>query len=187
MKMIVGLGNPGRQYERTRHNIGFDTVDLLADRWGASLNQTKYNGMYATVHRPEGKALLVKPLTFMNLSGECVRPMMDYFDIADEDLVVIYDDLDLPPGKLRLRQRGSGGGHNGMKSIIRHLGSQEFNRIRVGIGRPDGPMAITDYVLSRFSKEEEPVMQDAAGQAADACEAFLSRDFLDLMNDFNAR
>ncbi|EMR05055.1 Peptidyl-tRNA hydrolase [Bhargavaea cecembensis DSE10] len=187
MKLIVGLGNPGRQYEQTRHNIGFHAIDVLADRWNAPLNQTKFNGMYATVHRPEGKALLVKPLTYMNLSGECVRPMMDYFEVPEEDLIVIYDDLDLPPGKLRLRQKGSPGGHNGMKSIIQHIGTRDFDRIRIGIGRPDVPMAVTDWVLGRFTDEEAPDMREAAERAADACEAALRHPFIDVMNEFNAK
>lgn len=136
MKLIIGLGNPGKLYEHTRHNIGFDIIDVLANKWGTPLNQMKFNGMYASVHRPEGKVILLKPLTYMNLSGECVRPLMDYFDINVEDIVVIYDDLDLETGKLRLRQKGSAGGHNGIKSLIQHLGTQEFDRIRVGVSRP---------------------------------------------------
>lgn len=159
MKMIIGLGNPGKQYEKTRHNIGFHVIDELADRWGpAPVMQTKFNGMYTIIHRPEGKVMLVKPLTYMNLSGECVRPLMDYYDITPEEIVVIYDDLDLSPGTIRLRQKGSAGGHNGMKSLIAHLGTDGFNRIRVGIDRPSSGMKVADYVLSSFSKEEQPVM-----------------------------
>lgn len=110
VKLIIGLGNPGKPYEHTRHNIGFDVIDELANRWNAPLNQSKFNGMYASVHRPEGKVILLKPLTYMNLSGESVRPLMDYFDIDLEDIIVIYDDLDLETGKLRLRAKGSAGG-----------------------------------------------------------------------------
>lgn len=185
MKLIIGLGNPGKQYEHTRHNIGFDVIDALADKWGTPLNQMKFNGMYATVHRPEGKVMLVKPLTYMNLSGECVRPIMDYFDIEIEDIIVIYDDLDLEIGKLRLRQKGSAGGHNGIKSLIQHLGTQEFNRIRVGISRPPAAMKVADYVLSKFSKEEQAVVDEAVKKSCDAVEAALSKKFLDVMNTFN--
>ena len=147
MKMIIGLGNPGKQYEMTRHNIGFHVIDELADRLGAPPMQAKFNGMYTAVHRPAGKVMLVKPLTFMNLSGECVRPLMDYFEVDVEEIVVFYDDLDFSPGEIRLRQRGSAGGHNGMKSLIAHLGTDKFNRIRIGIGRPISGMKVSDYVL----------------------------------------
>lgn len=185
MKLIIGLGNPGKLYEQTRHNIGFDVIDALADKWGAPLNQTKFNGMYAIVHRPEGKVMLLKPLTYMNLSGECVRPMMDYFNIDVEDIIVIYDDLDLETGKLRLRGKGSAGGHNGIKSLIQHLGTQEFNRIRVGVSRPPAGMKVADYVLSKFPKEDEIIVQDAIKKSCDAVEASLSKKFLDVMNIFN--
>lgn len=185
MKLIVGLGNPGKQYEHTRHNIGFKCIDAIADKWGVSLNQTKFNGMYAIVHRHEGKVMLLKPLTYMNLSGECVRPMMDYFDIEFEDCIVIYDDLDLETGKLRLRQKGSAGGHNGIKSLIQHLGTQNFNRIRVGISRPQGGMKVPDYVLANFKSEEEPVMKEAIEKTVLAVESSLSKKFLDVMSEFN--
>lgn len=185
MKLIIGLGNPGKAYDHTRHNIGFDVIDELANKWGAPLNQSKFNGMYATIHRPEGKVMLLKPLTYMNLSGECVRPIMDYFDIDVEDIIVIYDDLDLETGKLRLRQKGSAGGHNGIKSLIHHLGTQEFNRIRVGVSRPPAGMKVADYVLSKFSKEDEPIVQEAIKKTCDAVEASLSKNFLEVMNIFN--
>lgn len=185
MKLIIGLGNPGKPYENTRHNIGFDVIDALAKEWNAPLNQSKFNGMYATVHRPEGKVILLKPLTYMNLSGECVRPLMDYFDIDVEDIVVIYDDLDLETGKLRLRGKGSAGGHNGIKSLIQHLGTQEFNRIRIGVDRPPAGMKVADYVLSKFSKEDQPVVQDAISKCCDAVEVSLTKPFLEVMNQFN--
>ena len=185
MKIIVGLGNPGKPYEHTRHNIGFDVIDALAKKWDTPLTSTKFNGMYASVHRPEGKVLLVKPVTYMNLSGECVGPLMDYFDLDVEDLIVIYDDLDLETGKLRLRQKGSAGGHNGIKSIIHHLGTQEFNRIRVGVNRPPAGMKVADYVLSKFSKEEQVIMNEAVDQSVKAVETALSKPFLEVMNQFN--
>ena len=185
VKLIIGLGNPGKPYEHTRHNIGFDVIDELANRWNAPLNQTKFNGMYATVHRPEGKVILLKPLTYMNLSGECVRPLMDYFDIEIEDIIVIYDDLDLETGKLRLRSKGSAGGHNGIKSLIQHLGTQEFNRIRVGVNRPPAGMKVADYVLSKFSKDDQTIVKDAIDKSCDAVEAALSKPFLEVMNKFN--
>lgn len=185
VKLIIGLGNPGKPYEHTRHNIGFDVIDELANRWNAPLNQTKFNGMYATLHRPEGKIMLVKPLTYMNLSGECVRPLMDYFNIEIEDIIVIYDDLDLETGKLRLRGKGSAGGHNGIKSLIQHLGTQEFNRIRVGVDRPPVGMKVADYVLSKFSKEDQPTVKEAVDKSCDAIETALNKPFLEVMNKFN--
>lgn len=185
MKLIIGLGNPGKQYEHTRHNIGFDVIDALAKKWGTPLEQTKFKGMYATSHQPDGKVMLLKPLTYMNLSGECVRPMMDYFDIDIEDLIVIYDDLDLDVGKLRLRQKGSAGGHNGIKSLIHHLGTQEFNRIRVGVSRPPAGMKVADYVLSKFSKDDQPIVEDAISKSVEAVELSLSKKFLEVMNTYN--
>ena len=185
MKLIIGLGNPGKPYEHTRHNIGFDVIDELANKWNAPLNQSKFNGMYAVAHRPEGKVILLKPLTYMNLSGECVRPLMDYFDIDVEDIIVIYDDLDLETGKLRLRGKGSAGGHNGIKSLIQHLGTQEFNRIRVGVSRPPAGMQVADYVLSKFSKDDQPIVNDAIEKSCEAVEMSLAKPFLEVMNRFN--
>ena len=185
VKLIIGLGNPGKPYEHTRHNIGFDVIDELANRWNAPLNQSKFNGMYATVHRPEGKVILLKPLTYMNLSGESVRPLMDYFDIDVEDIIVIYDDLDLETGKLRLRAKGSAGGHNGIKSLIQHLGTQEFNRIRVGVNRPPAGMKVADYVLSKFSKDDQPIVKDPIEKSCEAVEMSLTKPFLEVMNHFN--
>lgn len=187
MKMIIGLGNPGKQYEKTRHNIGFRVIDEICDRLSAPPMQSKFKGMYTVTHRPEGKVMFVKPLTYMNLSGECVRPLMDYFDVEIDDITVIYDDLDFSPGELRLRQRGSAGGHNGMKSLIAHLGTDKFNRIRMGIGRPVNGMNIADYVLSSFSKEEIPLIEDTIKKSADACEASIDKPFLDVMNHFNGQ
>ena len=185
VKLIIGLGNPGKPYEHTRHNIGFDVIDELANRWNAPLNQQKFNGMYASVHRPEGKVILLKPLTYMNLSGESVRPLMDYFDIDVEDIIVIYDDLDLETGKLRLRAKGSAGGHNGIKSLIQHLGTQEFNRIRVGINRPPAGMKVADYVLSKFSNDDQIVVKEAIDKSCDAVKKKKKKPFLEVMNQFN--
>ena len=185
MKMIIGLGNPGRQYEQTRHNIGFHVIDELANRLDAPAMQSKFNGMYTVIHRPEGKVMLVKPLTYMNLSGECVRPLADYYDVDIDQIVVIYDDLDFAPGELRLRQKGSAGGHNGMKSLIAHLGTDKFNRVRMGIGRPGNGMKVSDYVLSSFSKEDIPLMEETIKKSADACEEWLKSPFLEVMNKFN--
>lgn len=185
MKMIIGLGNPGKQYEKTRHNVGFKVIDELCNRLGASTMQSKFNGMYTILHRAEGKIMLVKPLTYMNLSGECIGPLMDYYEVNPDQIVVIYDDLDLPPGTIRLRQKGSAGGHNGMKSLIAHLDTDKFNRIRIGVGRPISGMKVSDYVLSTFIKEEVPLIEDVVKKSASACETWLEKPFLDVMNDYN--
>jgi peptidyl-tRNA hydrolase, PTH1 family len=185
MKLIVGLGNPGKQYENTRHNIGFDVIDELSDKFSIPLNQSKFKGLYGMgLHKGE-KIVLLKPLTYMNLSGESIRAVMDYYQIDIEDIMVIYDDLDLPVGKIRLRQKGSPGGHNGIKSTVAHIGTQEFNRIRIGIDRPKNGMKVPDYVLGRFYDEEKPLTQEAVIKSAAACEAWLEKPFLQVMNEFN--
>lgn len=185
MKIMVGLGNPGRQYEHTRHNVGFDVIEELSRRFNIPLDQSKLKGLYGIGFYKGEKVLLLKPLTYMNLSGESIRAVMDYYDIGLEDLLVIYDDLDLPVGKIRLRQKGSAGGHNGIKSTVAHLGTQAFNRIRIGIDRPQSGMSVPDYVLGKFHKEEQLQIQDVVQKSADACEAWLERPFLQVMNDFN--
>ncbi|MDR2994066.1 MAG: aminoacyl-tRNA hydrolase, partial [Bacillus cereus] len=185
MKLIVGLGNPGREYELTRHNIGFMAIDELAKRWNISLNEQKFKGVFGAGFVNGEKVILLKPLTYMNLSGESIRPLMDYYKIDVEDFVVMYDDLDIPVGKLRLRMKGSAGGHNGVKSTISHLGTQEFQRIRMGIDRPKNGMKVVDYVLGRFTSEEIPDVNHSIEKAADACEEWLNKPFLQIMNTFN--
>ncbi|MGA4466688.1 aminoacyl-tRNA hydrolase [Bacillus bombysepticus] len=186
MKLIVGLGNPGREYELTRHNIGFMAIDELAKRWNISLNEQKFKGVFGAGFVNGEKVILLKPLTYMNLSGESIRPLMDYYKIDVEDFVVMYDDLDIPVGKLRLRMKGSAGGHNGVKSTISHLGTQEFQRIRMGIDRPKNGMKVVDYVLGRFTSEEIPNVNHSIEKAADACEEWLNKPFLQIMNTFNS-
>lgn len=185
MKLIVGLGNPGKQYEQTRHNIGFIVIDKIAEKLNIELQQAKFKGLFGAGLVEGEKVLLLKPLTYMNLSGESIRAIMDFYQIDIEDLVVIYDDLDLPAGRIRLRQRGSAGGHNGIKSTISHLGTQEFNRIRVGINRPTNGMAITDYVLGRFSEEERGLIEEAAERSAAACIEWINKPFIQVMNTYN--
>ncbi|MCC2459925.1 aminoacyl-tRNA hydrolase [Bacillus mobilis] len=186
MKLIVGLGNPGREYELTRHNIGFMAIDELAKRWNISLNEQKFKGVFGAGFVNGEKVILLKPLTYMNLSGESIRPLMDYYKIDVEDFVLLYDDLDIPVGKLRLRMKGSAGGHNGVKSTISHLGTQEFQRIRMGIDRPKNGMKVVDYVLGRFTSEEIPDVGHSIEKAADACEEWLNKPFLQIMNTFNS-
>lgn len=185
MKLIAGLGNPGKQYEETRHNVGFMAIDELSKRLNIPLDSFKFNGMYGAGNVGGEKIILVKPLTYMNLSGECLRPLMDYYNVEDEELVVIYDDLDIPVGKIRLRTKGSAGGHNGIKSIIQHLGTQEFKRIRIGIDRPQNGMKVVDYVLGRFAPEEQEEIRQTVTKSAEACESWFGKDFLQVMNEYN--
>ena len=186
MKCIVGLGNPGKKYEKTRHNIGFMAIDELLNRSDWKLNKTKFNGQYALEHIAGEKVLLLEPQTYMNLSGACIRPLMDFYEIGIEDLIVVYDDLDLPVGKIRLREKGGHGGHNGIRSMIEHLGTKDFKRIRLGIGRPTGSIAVADYVLGTFAKAEQEDVATSIQLAADACEAFLSKPFAEVMTTFNS-
>jgi PTH1 family peptidyl-tRNA hydrolase len=187
LRYIVGLGNPGRNYEKTRHNVGFMVIDELCKRWDLSLNKEKFKGIYGIGSINGEKVILLKPLTYMNLSGESIRPLLDYYEIDIEDLIVIYDDLDLPTGKIRLRTKGSAGGHNGIKSTIQHLGTQNFNRLRIGIDRPVNGMKVPDYVLGAFSEDEQSEIEGAIKQGADACEKWLTHTFLEVMNEFNQK
>lgn len=186
MKMIVGLGNPGSKYEKTKHNIGFMVVDRLAKAHQATFKKNAFQAEVAEYFENGEKVLLVKPQTFMNESGKAVGPLMTYFNIYPEELVVVYDDLDLALGKIRLRQKGSAGGHNGIKSIISHLNSQVFNRIKVGIDRPKKQQTVVNHVLSAFDKEDLPLIEQAIDSGVAACEDFVKgEDFVLMMNRYN--
>lgn len=185
MKCIVGLGNPGRKYKKTRHNIGFMVIDELVDRNNWKLKKDKFNGN-STVELVDGeKIILLKPQTYMNLSGESIRPLIDFYNIDVKDILVVYDDLDLPTGKIRLRQKGGHGGHNGIRSTIDHLGSKEFNRLRIGIGRPSASVSVIDYVIGSFTKEQKKEANLSIQKAADACEVWFKNSFPEIMNEFN--
>ncbi|MFC0525651.1 aminoacyl-tRNA hydrolase [Pontibacillus salicampi] len=185
MKCIIGLGNPGPKFDKTRHNVGFMVIDELLRRQGWTLDKEKYKAQYTVERIGTEKILIMKPMTYMNLSGEAIRPLMEYYDLDIEDIVVVFDDLDLPPGKIRLRKKGGHGGHNGIRSTIDQLGTKEFPRLRFGIGRPSVPMPVPDYVLGKFQQDEEAVIQDSISYAADACEAWMEKSFNEVMNDFN--
>ena len=183
--LIVGLGNPGQKYEHTRHNMGFLTVDLLAEQAGVKLNKVKFKSAYNIIPFAGAKCLVMKPQTYMNLSGEAVREAVQFYKIPADHVLVIYDDVSLPVGKLRVRPTGSAGGHNGIKNIIAHLGTQEFSRIRVGVGDKPKKMDLADYVLSRFSKEDRAAMEDAFKEAAKAVEVMIKEGVDTAMNQFN--
>ncbi|GGJ08844.1 peptidyl-tRNA hydrolase [Alicyclobacillus cellulosilyticus] len=187
MKVIVGLGNPGPEYAQTRHNVGFWVVDRLADRWQAGAGKEKWRAWVAEVRCGAEKVLLVKPLTYMNQSGESVRAVINFYRDLDitRDLIVVYDDMDFAPGEIRLRQKGSAGGHNGMKSVIAHLGSEVFPRVRVGIGRPGPGADVVSYVLSPFPPQERLRVEAAAERAANAIEFAVQHTFELAMNRFN--
>lgn len=188
MYIIAGLGNPGTKYAHTRHNVGFDTIDVIADRYGIDMNNRKFKALYGKGVIEGKKVVLVKPQTFMNLSGESIREVIDFYKIdEEEELIIIYDDISLEPGQLRLRGKGSAGGHNGIKSIIAHLGSQNFKRIKVGVGEKPRGFDLADYVLSRFSKAERELVLDSLQRASGAVVKIMLDGMDAAMNEFNKK
>ena len=191
-KLIVGLGNPGNQYDRTRHNVGFEVVDRLANRWQGNLSENKrFKSQYGEIRVAGQKIGLLKPLTFMNRSGQAIRAVVDWYKLARRDVLVVYDDMDLPVGKLRLRLAGSAGGHNGMKSTIAHLGTQDFPRLRLGIGATekagDRDGAVVSHVLGRFAPGEAQQIKEVIELAADAVERSLKDGVEKAMSLYNGR
>ena len=188
MYLIVGLGNPGRQYEATRHNMGFDVVDRLVEEYRIPQGGVKFNAMYGKGIIGGQPALLMKPLSYMNLSGGPVREMANYFKIDPEtEMIVIYDDIDLDPGQLRIRKQGSAGGHKGIKDLIQKLGTQKFIRIRVGVGAKPKDWDLADYVLGRIPGEERKLVDEAQERACKAVETILSEGVDAAMNEFNKK
>lgn len=188
MFIIVGLGNPDKQYEGTRHNVGFDVIDAMAEKYNISMD-TKKHRAYVGKGMIEGcKVVLAKPQTYMNLSGESVGSLVDFYKIAPEDeLLIIYDDVSLDVGQLRIRKKGSAGGHNGIKSIISHLGTSEFPRIKVGVGEKPKGYDLADYVLGRFSKAERETMEDGYQNAVKATALIVQGEMDQAMNEFNKK
>jgi len=185
VKLIVGLGNPGAKYRQTRHNVGFAALDELARRYRIDFESAPADAMMAKARPASGPVLLAKPLTFMNLSGHAVGELVRYFRVDLDDLFVIVDDANLPLARLRARARGSDGGHNGLKSIVAQLGTQEFARLRIGIGRGYVERDLADHVLSRFEPEEQDEIAAAIARAADAAEVFVTDGIGEVMNRFN--
>lgn len=191
-KLIVGLGNPGGQYDRTRHNVGFDVVDRLAHRWQGGMSENKrFKGLYGEIRAAGQKIGLLKPSTFMNRSGQSVRAVVDWYKLSPHEVMVVYDDMDLPVGKLRLRLAGSAGGHNGMKSIIAHLGTQDFPRLRLGIGSTekagDRDGAVVSHVLGRFAPGEAQQIKEVIELSTDAVERSLKDGVEKAMSLYNGR
>ena len=187
MFLIVGLGNPGIQYENTRHNIGFNVIDNISKEYNIDINREKFKGMYGEGFIGNTKVILLKPTTYMNLSGESVADICNYYNIDLENLIVIYDDIDLDVGKIRIRKKGSGGTHNGMRSIIKCLGSNEFPRVRVGISKPKNGQDLADFVLSRFSKEDEKSLQESFENSVAAVDCAIRNDLDLAMNRYNMK
>ena len=187
MKLIVGLGNPGKEYERTRHNSGFMAIDRLADKCGASITTSKWNALVATT-RIEGQAvLLMKPLTYMNLSGQAVVQAVNYYKIDPSDIIVIHDDMDIPVGSLRIRKNGSAGGQKGMKNIMDILGTKEIARIRVGVGHDQKGKTVPDFVLSPVAKADQDKFDIALNGASDAAYAWVFETMDIVMNKYNIK
>lgn len=185
MKVIVGLGNPGTKYAGTRHNIGFDTVTALADKYSIKLKDKKFNGLIGEGFIEGEKVMLVQPQTYMNLSGECVGLIAGFYKLDAEDIIVICDDINLDTGRLRIRAKGSAGGHNGLKNIIAHLGTEAFPRIRIGVGEKTEGWDLADYVLARFSGDDEATIRKAIKNAVGAVETWISYDIGKAMNLYN--
>ena len=184
--LIVGLGNPGKEYERTRHNCGFRAVDILADKLGCKIDRAKFQGLYGQVTRDGKKLFLLKPMTYMNLSGNSVSQLAAYFNIPAQRIIVMFDDISLEPGRLRIRPDGSAGGHNGIKSIIAQLGCQNFPRIKIGVGaKPNPNYDLADWVLSAFSAQEEKALVSALDRAADAALCIIDRGTAESANRYN--
>ena len=188
MYLVAGLGNPGKQYEATRHNMGFDTIDYLIEEYKVPQGGVKFNAMYGKTMIGGEKVILMKPLSFMNLSGGPIRDMVNYFKIDPEtELIVIYDDIDLDPGQLRIRKQGSAGGHNGIKDIIRQLGTEKFLRIKVGVGAKPKGWDLADHVLGRLSTEDRKLVDEAIGKAAKAVDIMIEQGADAAMNEYNRK
>ena len=185
MYLIAGLGNPTREYEKTRHNVGFEAIDILADKAGTTVTEKKHKALYGKGYIGGQKVILAKPQTYMNLSGESIREIADFYKIEPENIIILCDDINLSEGQLRIRLKGSAGGHNGLKNIISHLGTQEFPRIKVGVGAKPPRMDLADYVLGRFSAEDRRVMEEAFKTAAKAAQVMITDGAEAAMNQFN--
>lgn len=185
MRIIIGLGNPGREYEKTKHNVGFMAVDELASSLGIEMRKNKFQALYGEASVKGEKIVLVKPMTYMNLSGQSVRQVLDWYKPSLEEWAVAFDDMDLPVGNIRLREKGSSGGHNGIKSIIANLGAQEFLRVKIGVGRPEAGVTVVDHVLTGFPKADRPKLEEAIQKALHALKTYIESDFQTAMNRYN--
>ena len=186
MYIVVGLGNPGREYDMTRHNIGFEVIDYMGAKNHVKINKINFKAVYGETNIGGEKVILLKPQTYMNLSGDSVREICSFFKVAPEKVIVVCDDIALETGKLRIRAKGGAGGHNGLKSIIYNLKSEEFTRVRMGVGAPKTDQwDLADFVLAKFSKDDIPVMENAIKNAVDAISDIINKDVQYAMNKYN--
>lgn len=183
MYLIVGLGNPGKEYAGTRHNIGFEAVDYIADKYNIELNRIKFKGIFGEGMINGKKVILLKPTTYMNLSGESIREVVNFYKISNEDIIVIYDDISLEVGRLRIREKGSHGGHNGIKSIIANLSTDVFPRVKIGVGGPKGDLV--SHVLGKFSNSEIEILRETIIATSEAVSTMITKDTNEAMNKFN--
>jgi PTH1 family peptidyl-tRNA hydrolase len=185
MKLVAGLGNPGAKYRGTRHNVGFEVIDLLVGRHHLQLETALADALQARWRRDDGVVLLVKPLTYMNVSGQAVGALSRFYKLALTDVLIVCDDVNLPLGRLRVRATGSDGGHNGLRSVAEHLGTIDYSRLRIGVGRGDNGRGLADHVLATFESDEQPGIEAAIARAADAVETWVSDGVAKTMNTFN--
>ena len=183
MYLVVGLGNPGDEYKHTRHNVGFDVIDLMACKYNVSVNRIKFKGVCGEVNMSGEKVILLKPSTYMNLSGESIREAASFYKIPNENIIIVYDDISLDAGKLRIRSKGSAGGHNGIKSIISNISSDIFPRIKIGVGQPE--KSLIPHVLGRFSKEDRVLVEKTFEASIKAVETIIAKGCTEAMNQFN--
>lgn len=183
MFLIVGLGNPGKEYDSTRHNIGFEVVDYIANKYNIELNRVKFKGIYGEGFIANKKVILLKPTTYMNLSGESIREVINFYKLTEDEVIVLYDDISLEIGRLRIREKGSAGGHNGIKSIITNLSTDIFPRIKIGVGQPKGDLVA--HVLGKFNKDEQEVLKESMEASALAVEIIIKENTKEAMNRLN--
>lgn len=183
MYLVVGLGNPGKQYEGTRHNIGFEVIDYISDKYNIEINRVKFKGVCGEGFIEGKKAILLKPTTYMNLSGESIREVMNFYKLTEDEVIIVYDDISLPVGKLRIREKGSAGGHNGIKSTIQHMGTDKFPRIKVGVGQPSRDLV--SHVLGKFSNDEIEILRKVIPVCSESVAEIIRSSVKDSMNKFN--
>ena len=185
MKLIVGLGNPGGEYDETRHNVGFQVIDELKQQFSHAVFDKKFKGLVTRARIGGEDAVLLKPMTYMNLSGESVGPAAGFYKIPPEDIIVIHDELDIEPGRIKLKKGGGHGGHNGLKSLVKHLPNANFTRVRLGIGRPPPRWETANYVLGKFTKQEQPIIEEVISSATKAVEVILEEGLPSAMKEYN--
>ena len=185
MYLIIGLGNPEAEYSKTRHNMGFNTINKIAKKYNIEVNKTKFQGLWESTIIEGQKVILIKPQTYMNLSGNCVQEFVNFYKVEKENIIVIYDDMDIEPGLIKIRKQGGPGGHNGMKSIIQMLGTEEFSRVRIGIGRPKHNGDEINYVIGGIPEEEIPKLEEGIEKAKDAVIEIIKNGIDSAMNKFN--